>query len=117
MMELAGRYNKPQQMAASVRKAQVAQTPGSNVIRLEASDLIQSTDSMTILVNPATRLATHINIKTDYDGGPMIISQDYAPLPGGPNVMKSMTVSAPRKDLVVNVDSYDYVRQNAALRQ
>lgn len=117
MMELAGRYNKPQQMAATVKKAQISQTPGVSTTRLEANGLIEPTDSVTILVNSTTHLATHIDIKTTFDGGPMTISQDYAPLPDGPNVMKNMKVSAPKKDLVVNVDSYDFARQSAALRQ
>jgi hypothetical protein len=72
---------------------------------------------MTMLVNGATKLAKHIDIRTDYEGDPMTIAQDYAPVPGGPNVMKSMKVSVPRKNLVVNVDSYDFVEQSAALRQ
>ena len=114
MMELAGRYNKPQQMAAAIKKGQISRS--ADMIRLEANSLIESTDSMTMLVDPATHLATHVDIKTNCDGGPMTISQDYAPIPGGPNMMKSMRVSAPRKDLVVNVDSYGYVRQSAASR-
>src|SRR3954452_640292 len=62
IMELAGRYNKPQQMAAAVKKAQISQTPGTGITRLEANDLIESTDSVTILVNSTTHLATHIDI-------------------------------------------------------
>ena len=116
IMELAARYNKPQQMAAAIKQARISQPPGGDTIRLEANHLIESTDSVTMLVNGRTHLATHVDIETDYKDGPMIIAQDYAPLPDGPNVMKSMRVSAPKKDLVVNVDSYDYVRQSAASR-
>ncbi len=116
MMELAARYNKPQQMAAAVKQARISQTPGGDTIRLEANHLLESTDSVIMLVNATTHLATHVDIKTDYKGGPMIMAQDYASLPDGPNVMKSMRVSAPKKDLVVNVDSYDYARQSAASR-
>jgi hypothetical protein len=47
----------------------------------------------------------------------MTIAQDYAPVTGGPNVMKSMKLSVPRKNLVVNVDSYHFVQQRAALEQ
>jgi hypothetical protein len=110
MMELAGRYNKPQQMAAAVKKAQISQSPSNDMIRLESSQLIEPADSVTMLVDPVTHLASHISIKTGYDSGPMIISQDYAPISNGPNVMKSMKVSAPRKDLVITVESYDYTR-------
>jgi hypothetical protein len=117
IMELAGSYNKPQQMVEAIKKAQISQAPGGNTIRVQANNLIKPTDSMTMLVNGATKLAKHIDIRTDYEGDPMTIAQDYAPVPGGPNVMKSMRVSVPRKNLVVNVDSYDFVQQSAALKQ
>jgi hypothetical protein len=113
VMELAARYNKPQQMVEAVRKAQIAQNPGAGTIRLEASDLIKPGDRMIMMVNVATHHATHVDIRTDDAGDPMTIAQDYGQIPGGPNVMKSMKVSVPKKDLVVNVDSYDYVQQSA----
>lgn len=114
-MELAASYNKPQQMVEAVRKAQVAQT-GGGAMRLQANNLITPTDSMTMMVNSATHLAKHVDIKTDYNGDPMTIAQDYSQVRGGPNVMKTMRVSVPAKSLVVNVDSYDFVRQTASLR-
>jgi hypothetical protein len=68
---------------------------------------------MTMLLNSTTHLATHLDITTDCDGGPMTIAQDYSPLPGGPNVMRNMKVSVPQKNIVVNVESYDYTHQSA----
>ncbi len=114
IMELAGSYNKPQQMMEAVKKAQISQPAGAGTVRLQASALIKPTDSMTMLVNSTTHLATHVDIRTDYQGGPMTIAQDYSPLPDGPNVMKTMKVSVPQKDIVVNVDSYDFTRQSAS---
>ncbi len=116
IMQLAGQYNKPQQMVEAVKKSQISQGPGASTTRLQAGGLIKPTDSMTMLVDSTTHLATHVDITTDYEGGPMTIAQDYAPVPGGPNMMKSMKVSVPQKNLVVNVDSYDFTRQTAALR-
>ncbi len=113
IMQLAGSYNQPQQMMEAVKKAQISQTPGAT--RLVSTGIIKPQDSMVMLLNPSTHLATHVDIKTDYEGGPMTISQDYSPLPDGPNMMKSMKVSAPQKGLVVNVDSYDFNRQSASL--
>ena len=113
IMELAGSYNKPQQMLEAIKKAQISQTPGGGAIRLQSNNLIKPTDTLTMLVNPATHLAEHVDIATDYDGSPMTIAQDYSPLPGGPNVMKSMKVSVPQKGIVVNVDSYDYTPQSS----
>jgi len=71
---------------------------------------------MTMLVNSAIHLASHADIRTDYEGAPMTIAQDYSQLPDGPNVMKSMKVSVPQKQLAVNVDSYDFTRQTAAVK-
>jgi hypothetical protein len=117
IMDLAGRYNKPQQMVEAVRKSQIVSVPGTGALQLKSTNLIQSTDSMTMLVNSTTHLATHLDINTKYEGGPMTIAQDYSPLPGGPNMMKNMTVSVPDKGLVVKVESYDFERQTAALRR
>jgi hypothetical protein len=113
IMELAGQYNKPQQMVEAVRTAQISQPPNGGTIRLQANDLIQPADAMTMLVDSTTHLARHVDIKTKYDGGPVTIAQDYGQIPNGPNMMKSMRVSAPSKDLVINVDSYDYTQQSA----
>jgi hypothetical protein len=111
IMSLAGSYNKPQQMVEAVKKAEISQTPSA--IRLQANSLIKPSDSLVMLVNSATHLATRVDIKTDYEGGPMTITQDYERIPGGPNMMKTMRVSVPGKDLVVNVASYDFVQQTA----
>jgi len=113
IMELAGRYNKPQQMMEAIKKADISQGPGTT--RLVASNLIQPTDSMTMLVNPATHLANHVDIRTTYEGSPMTVAQDYSPVPDGPNVMRTMKVSVPQKQIDVNVESYDFVRQTALL--
>jgi hypothetical protein len=113
IMELAGQYNKPQQMVEAVRKAQISQSTGAGTIRLQANDLIQPTDEMTMLVKSTTHLATHVDINTKYESGPMTIAQDYGPIPNGPNMMKSMRVSVPAKDLVITVESYDYTQQSA----
>lgn len=112
IMELAGRYNKPQQIVEAVRKGQISKT--GDALRVQSNDIIQPTDSMAMLVDPATHHATHIDFKTTYEGDPMTIAQDYSPIPDGPNMMKSMKVSVPEKGLAINIDSYDFVRQTAA---
>lgn len=116
IMELAGRYNKPQQMVQAIKKAQISPGSGGNTTQLQASNLIEPTDSMTMLVNSATHLATHVDIRTDYQGSLMTIAQDYSPIPDGPNMMKSMKVSVPQKGIDVNVESYDFTRQSASAK-
>jgi hypothetical protein len=117
IMRLAGQYNRPQQMADAVKKAQIAPAPGGKALRLQASEIIKPADSMTMFVNSMTHLPTHVDINTSYEGGPMTIAQDYMSTPNGPNMMKSMKVSVPHKNLLVNVDSYDYMRQSTSLNR
>ncbi len=113
IMELAGQYNKPQQMMEAIKKAQITPAPGGTM-KLLANGTIKPADSMTMLVNSTTHLATHVDIKTDYEGSPMTIAQDYSPLPDGPNMMKTMRVSVPQKQIAVNIDSYDFARQSSS---
>jgi hypothetical protein len=110
IMAIVASYNKPQQMVETVKTAKLSQESGG-ATRLDAANVLKSGDNLTMLVNPATHLAKHIDIKTDYDGGPLAIAQDYGPVNGsGPNMMQSMKVSAPQKDLVINVESYDFTQ-------
>jgi hypothetical protein len=113
IMDLVGSYNKPQQMLEFVKKAEITPTSGTGLMRLQANDLIKPGDGITMFVDAATNLATHVDIKTDYDGGPITIAQSYGPVASGPNVMKSINVSVPQKDLVIKVDSYEFVQQSS----
>jgi hypothetical protein len=112
IMQVAASYNKPQQMIEAVQKAQI--TPGAGgPTRLDTRDVVKPGDHMTILIDPQTHLTKHIDINSSYQGGPITIAEDYGPIPGGPNAMRTMRVTAPSKELAINVDSYDYVRQSA----
>ncbi len=117
IMQLAAQYNKPQQMMEAIKKAQITPAAGGSELQLLSSGLINPGDSMTMLVDSTTHLAKHVDIRTNYDGAPMTIAQEYGPIPQGPNVMNSMRVSVPQKDLAVNVDSYDFTRQAALLQR
>jgi hypothetical protein len=115
IMQLAGEYNKPQQMAQAIRKATI--TPeGNSTLRVQAAGIINPQDSMTMLVDSGSHLAKHVDINTMYEGAPMTIAQDYGPVPDGPNAMKQMRVAVPNKELAVNVDSYDFAQNTSARR-
>lgn len=117
IMNLVAQYNKPQQMIGTVRNGRVSQPSGAGLITVQGKDVIQPGDAVTILANSATHLATHVDITTKFDGGPMTVAQDYGQLPDGPNVMKNMKVSVPGKNLVINVASYDYTLQTSRLHK
>ena len=107
MMELVSRYNRPQKLMEAIGKATVGPAAGGAVL-LQVKDIVQAGDAMAMTFDASTQRAIHIEIKTDYDGAPMTVMQDYGPVVNGPNVMRSMTASAPRKSLVVKVQSTDF---------
>jgi hypothetical protein len=100
-------------MIATISKATITQNSSDGTLRLQANGLIQPNDSMTMTVDAKTHLAKRVQIATNYDGSPMTVIQDYGPIPGGPNVMKSIKVSVPQKELAVDVASYDFAQQTA----
>lgn len=113
IMELVGRYNKPQQMVATINKAKITQNSSDGTLRLQANGLIQPNDSMTMIVDATTHLAKQVQITTGYDGSPMTVVQDYGSIPNGPNVMKSIKVAVPQKELAIDVASYDFAQQTS----
>ena len=109
--QLAGRYANPQQLSQAIQKGEIWE--GNGALRIQTRSLILPMDEMTILVNGATYLATRIDCKTQHEGSPVAIAIDYQQMPNGPSVMARMTVQIPEEHVVVNVESYDFVRRAA----
>lgn len=108
VMQLARRYASPQLLSEAIRKGEIWE--GSHALRVQARGVLLPVDEMTMQVNPSTYLATRIDFKTQYEGSPVAIALDYLPLPGGPSMMTRMTVQIPKENIVVNVESFDFVR-------
>ncbi len=51
-------------------------------------------------------------VKQD-EASPVTIAQDYGQIANGPNMMKGVRVSAFSKDLIINMDSYDFIQESA----
>ncbi len=108
VMRLAGQYANPQQLSRAIRSGEIWEGPGA--LRVQAKYLIVPPDEMTMLVNGSTYLPDRIDFKTRYDGGPVTIAIHYQPLPNGPVAMARMTVQVPEEDLVIQVESFGFVR-------
>ena len=108
VMALARQYASPQQISQAIQKGEIWEGPGR--LRVQARYIILPVDEMAMQVNGSTYLATRIDFKTQYEGSPVAIAVDYEQLPGGPSVMRRMTVQIPKEDIVVNVESFGFVR-------
>ena len=108
VMQLARSYAHPRQLSQAIQKGDIWE--GQGKLRVQARSLILPADEMTMLVNGSTYLATRVDFKTEHKGSPVAIAIDYEQLPNGPSMMGRMTVQIPKEDIVVNVESYGFVR-------
>jgi hypothetical protein len=113
--QLARQYSSPQQLSQAIQKGEIWE--GQGRLRVQARALILPVDEIMMTVNSATYLATRIDIKTQYEGGPVVIAIDYENLPNGPGMMARMTIHIPKEDIVINVESYDFIRLAGPISQ
>jgi hypothetical protein len=112
VMQLAARYAHPQQLAQAIQKGEIWE--GQGAMRVHARALILPVDEVDMSVNPASYLATRVDIKSQHEGRPVTIGIDYQVLPNGPNMLSRMTVQIPEDNIVVNVESFDFMRLGAS---
>jgi hypothetical protein len=108
VMQMARIYGSPQQLSQAIQKGEIWEGTGS--LRVQARALVHPADELMMLINGSTFLTTRIDVKTQHDGSPVAIAIDYQQLPNGPTMMARMTVQIPGEGIVVNVESFDFVR-------
>jgi hypothetical protein len=112
-MRLVAGYANPQELADAIRKGELWEGPTG--MRARARGVILPTDEVTIDLNAATYLISTVEVKTTHDGDPVLAFIRYQPLPNGPNMLMRMSVQVPGEDVVVQVESYDFVRLAASI--
>jgi hypothetical protein len=108
VMQLAGRYANPQQLAQAIQKGEIWE--GEGRLKVQARTVVLPMDEMTMVVNSGTYLATRVDFKTQYEGSPVAIAIDYEQFPNGPSMMTRMTVQISEEEIAVKVESFDFVR-------
>jgi hypothetical protein len=108
VMQMARRYASPQQLTQAIQKGEIWEGQGS--LRVQARSLILPVDEMMMAVSGTSYLATRIDFKTQHEGSSVAIAVDYQQLPNGPSMMTRMTVQIPKEDIVINIESFDFIR-------
>ena len=103
-------------MHSALEKATISRAgSGPNAdVKVEAKGIIESNDSFSLVWSVANRRPTNIDIHASLNGKPVRVAIDYASLPDGPFYAAHTVVSAPGKDLTVNIDTFDYMRSAVA---
>lgn len=107
-MQLAFRYASPQSVGAALRRGEIWEGPSG--VRVLAHPAIVPADEMEVHLSATSLLAARIEIKSFHEGNPVRIAIVYEQFPNGPSMMRRMTVRMPEQDIVVNVESFDFVR-------
>jgi hypothetical protein len=81
-----------------------------NMLRLEATDVLQPNDSMIVWLDATTRRQRRIEIVPSYDAKPVRIVSEFKDLPAGPTYMARSVVDYPREELTLTVENFDHER-------
>jgi len=108
VMRLAARYANPQEVALAIQKGEIWEGQGG--LRIHSRAVLLPIDDMTILASSRNYLPFRMECRTRYEGSPVTITVDYQQLPNGPNMMMHMNVQIPAEQVVVDVESFDFMR-------
>ena len=107
---LASRYPGPDQakLQEAISKAEVTTGGGSSQVRIRMRDYLKPGDSMTMILDPATKRPVKTEINTFLDDGPVSIVIAFDQLRDGPNYPGKIVMSSITKQLEIRVFTYEY---------
>ncbi len=79
---------------------------------MTGTNVINPGDSMTLWVNAMTRHLARVQVNTTFQGNPVQLSATFNTLPSGLNYMSFAEVTVPSKQLSVQVQNFDYNKNN-----
>lgn len=78
------------------------------LLRLEAANVLQPGDSMTVWLDANTRRQRRIEINSSFEAKPVRIVTEFRDLPNGPTYMARSVVDYPREELTLTVENFEY---------
>jgi len=92
-----------------------AQTVGPNaqgLLQMTGNNVVQPGDSLTLWVNASTRHLTRVQVNTTFQGNPVQLDATFNTLASGLNYMAYAEATVPNMQLSVQVQDFNYTRQN-----
>ncbi len=78
------------------------------MLRLQARDVLQPGDSMSVWLDANTRRQRRVEINSTFDAKPVRIVSEFRDLPNGPTYMARSVVDYPREELTLTMENFDY---------
>ena len=87
--------------------------PDANgLLQMTGSNVVFPGDTLTLWVNAMTRHLARIQANTAFQGDPVQLNATFSTLPSGLNYMAYGEAAVPNKQLNVQVQNFNYMRQN-----
>jgi hypothetical protein len=84
----------------------------SGLFEMTGQNVVYAGDTFSLWVNPRTRHVQRIQVSTAFQGDPVSLTATFKTLPSGLNHVAYAEVIAPAKQLSVQVQNFDYNRNN-----
>ena len=84
----------------------------SGLFEMTGQNVVYAGDTFSVWVNPRTRHVQRIQVSTTFQGDPVSLTATFKTLPSGLNHVAFAEVIAPAKQLSVQVQNFDYNRNN-----
>ena len=101
----------PEKMKAFLASATITVKPDQGIVQIQGVDILQTGDSMRIVLDAKTRKPKRMEINTFLEKNPVKAVIDFSDLPAGPTYMARTVIDYPKDALQLITDNFDYERE------
>jgi len=95
-----------------MNRAKATGPDASGLFEMTGQNVVSPGDTFTLFVDPATRHPRKVQVTTTFQGDPVSLTATFKTLPTGLNHVAYAEVTVPAKQLSVQVQNFDYNRNN-----
>jgi len=95
-----------------MNKATASGPDANGLFEMTGRNVVFPDDTFSLWVDPRTRHAEKIQVSTTFEGDPVNLTATFKTLPTGLNHVAYAEVTVPAKQISVQVQNFDYNRNN-----
>ena len=95
-----------------LNKATASGPDASGLFEMSGPNVVLPGDTFSLWLNPRTRHAQRVQVSTMFQGDPVNLTATFNTLPSGLNYVAYAEVTVPAKQISLQVQNFDYLRNN-----
>jgi hypothetical protein len=112
LMDLLKKYMAPTPGTMMDFYSKAVSTPADpGMVKVSGSGFVQPGDSITYVINSATKSPLRFSFKTAYKGDPVECKVILGQVEGGPQYAGKTSVSVPAKDVSATIENFNFIKQ------